>query len=766
MKANPLVRLLTPEDQPGYRTDLCALWCGGGLLLAWQERSPQGQERIAWGELEGEPTQDCALEPRGYLPGGGHAHSPVLVDTPLGQALLWWSQALEYGQPARCLLSLRAAPGQPWAEPVELLRAHLARDLAAAWQQEGLLVVAACQQQDQHGVTWLRWDLEAQQVQAQGRWDEHGRDLRSRAAVDVGPDGEALVVWEAQEPGRSLLRAAALPPGLAPGQPWTLSASLGAEQQPSVRYRAPGLAWVAFSSDSPQHQRPSLARWTRLIQVDTRRQRQWTAPPPPQQALEAQGEDQSLEFPALALSPDGGVHVVARASHNFKAQSFGGRGWGPLHDLDPSLWGCRGLRLELVQPSPWRLLVLAHGRRGLQLQAVELPQEGPPASEMLAPQRALPLGEVAARPARQAWQVQEQPWLPFWGDIHFHTAHSDGVGTVEEAYLRCRDRYGDDFACLTDHDAFLGRRVTETVWRSMVELSQSFHRPQEGFATLIGIEYTGVRYPGPGHKCVYLPGPQAPLLCRWDDLEAPEAMLARIAEVGGMAIPHHVGWLGGDPEHHDLSVQPCWEVCSAHGQYEARRDEPDAPPIDYREGLPEHREILEGHFLRRRLEAGQVFGFVGGSDGHGLLWHHGISPRADSHRTGLTGVWLPHLSREGILDALRARRTWASSGEKIALGFTLGEHWMGERLQAPPDPSLELRIHYQAAAPLSELAVLAHTAQGTRAVARLQPTDTSGQWRLPLPQASREPAQGFLYVRLTQEDGHVAWASPLTWAAG
>ena len=285
----------------------------------------------------------------------------------------------------------------------------------------------------------------------------------------------------------------------------------------------------------------------------------------------------------------------------------------------------------------------------------------------------------------------------------------------------------------------------------MVETAEAFCSPR--FVTLIGIEYTGVRYPGPGHKCLYFSGPDAPLICRWDGHEAPEDLLARVRAHAGVAIPHHVGWLGGDPEHHDPEVQPAWEVCSTHGQYEAETTDPDAPPMGYREGLEEHRESLRSHFLRRQLEGGARFGFVGGSDGHGLLWHHGVGRKADSHRTGLTGVWLEELSRPAVMDAIRSRRTFATSGGKIALGFRADGHWMGEELSAPPT-RLELAWSAQGAL---ELCLFAPGEGGvTYAVFKGAPRAA-----LTLPTL---PAHGFLYARLVEVDsGETAWASPVFW---
>lgn len=757
-----ITRWVAPPGDDVYRTEPAAARDPlGRAWVAWQERDAAGHERIALGPLpagEGDEAALVALRWEGAP--GWIACAPALVAIPGGLALLWLSLAGAYGGGARC--EGRAL----WLEPDGALRVGArallwegdhADAVSAAWQGGALCAALACREGDQHCVRWLQWAPDEASPRATGRWDLSPHHLRRRAALDVSAQGRAFVAWEAHAPGRCALRGALLGPDGAPSAPWTLSASLGADQQPSPRWGERGELWLALSSDSPQRQAPSLARWIKLLKVDPDARRVWAAPPPPGQALEASGEDQSLEAPSLWVAPDGGLWVAARASHSVKLQGFGAAGWGPLRALEPSLWGCRGPWLRWLQRDGEAALI-SHGRRGLQEQRLMLPAQGPPALELL--QEEAPSAPMAPvrRAARPAWAPLGRA---YWGDIHFHTAHSDGVGTIEEAYLRSRDRYGDDFACLTDHDAFLGRRVTGATWRAMVEAAERFHDPAEGFATLIGIEYTGPRYPGPGHKCVYLPGPDAPLVCRWDGLEEPAALLARVAALGGFAIPHHVGWLGGDPDHHDPARQPCWEVCSAHGQYEAPRDDPDAPPLGYREGLPQDQAALQGHFLRRQLEAGQVFGFVGGSDGHGLLWHHGISPKADSHRAGLTGAWLEALGRDALMDAIRARRCFATSGAPLALGFTLDGAPLGARLEAPPALGM-LEVFYKATATVEELVVLALVEGRIGAVARSAPAAQEGTWAVSLPAQALGP-RGCVYVRLSQRDGEVAWASPVSW---
>ena len=265
---------------------------------------------------------------------------------------------------------------------------------------------------------------------------------------------------------------------------------------------------------------------------------------------------------------------------------------------------------------------------------------------------------------------------------------------------------------------------------------------------------------------MYFDDPEAPLVCRRDGLESPGALLARVKELGGIAIPHHVGWLGGDPEHHDPSVQPCWEVCSTHGQYEAEEGELDAPPMGQRLGLEEHQRALSSHFVRRRLEAGQIFGFVGGSDGHGLLWHHGISRRRDSHRTGLTGVWLESPSRAAIMSAIRARRSWCTSGGKMALGFQADGNEMGEIIDGDPgELGVAVEVVCWAEEPLEELAVIASTAEGARVVHRWNKARGALQFsaRAHIPQEMVSGPGRFLYVRAVQHNSETAWASPVFW---
>ncbi len=731
----------------GYCSEPASVVHRDVVWLGLSERV-EGQERVTLrrlGRLDQMETWEPT--PKALYTGVPGTSSPVLA-TDQEQGVMAWL-AFEGGDPLgkmrldwMPLQGKRARPG--------LLSADSIRHPSIVVHKGALHVAAVCLDGESWALSYLVFDLGNEEVVHQQVTT--GLDVLARPSLHVS-DERVIAIWESHQTGTIDLTVASAPLG----EPLRLSGAIrdaGYLQNPKIVQASEDRYWLTYNHDGIEPP-PSISRWTEVRELCFADDGEWSVRAPSEAApgmdLKRAGEDQSLEFATPAVMGQDDLVLVARASHNFRLQRYKGQTWSDLQELDAVLWGCRGIRLNVHPIDRQKLLVLAHGRRGVTALALALDgvQTSVPA----------PLVPVTADTKQLAPvpKLERALWAnrgAFFGDIHFHTAHSDGVGTVEEAYRRARDRYGDDFACLTEHDAFLSRRVTDQVWRQMKDVAENFDRADD-FATIVGIEYTGTRFPGPGHKNLYFDDASAPLVCKWDGLEDPADLLQRVKEVGGFAIPHHVGWLGGDPEHHDPSVQPCWEIVSCHGQYECEKDEAHAPPIGYREGLEGDKEALRGHFVRRQLEKGARFGFVGGSDGHGLLWHHGISRKADSHRTGVTGVWLETLGRAEILEAIRTRRTFATSGGKVALGFTCNNAWMGAEI--PYSEEVELDVRFRATEEVKGIEVFACAPEGTIRLATHTPEVLDGKWKL----AARPGAAHALYVRLVQADDEVAWASPV-----
>ena len=505
---------------------------------------------------------------------------------------------------------------------------------------------------------------------------------------------------------------------------WT---AFGIAAAPSI-HTAPGGAWVAFHHDVREDTGvPDIAKWICVRFVDMEGGVFEPAAPMTGRNRDLDGEEQGFEFPTLIVGNDGAVDLFGRGSHNIYRQRLNSDGFSEREPIDNGHWGCRGRRVSTALLTSGQVLTARRGRKGIEVQSFDAPSGGAPElvpAQVDAGGRAGDLGHAAAWSGPQV----------LFGDIQQHSAHSDGVGSADESYLRARYRYGDDFAALTDHESFLGKRIGPGEWSYLQAVTEHHDDPGE-FATIVAYEWTGKAYPGPGHKCIYLPGPGLPIISR-DEVPVGRDIVQQIAEQGAFTGPHHIGWTGADVEGHDPVGQPVWEICSCHGCYE----HPDHPLG--------HRGELNDQFAKPLLDRGLRFGFIANSDSHGLLWHHGECRKRDPFRTGLTAVISASRTREAILDAIRARRCYATSGAKILLDVHVAGFPMGSELNIEGP----VEVHVRALGTTDVERVELVTPQGVAA------SETPGS---PSVSFVGEVEASYVYCRVTQTDGEMAWSSPI-----
>ena len=331
---------------------------------------------------------------------------------------------------------------------------------------------------------------------------------------------------------------------------------------------------------------------------------------------------------------------------------------------------------------------------------------------------------------------QASPYTLLWGDLHQHSRLSDGTGEPEDLYRYARMAANLDVTALTDHDHHGLRPLGPEEWEEIRRVNEAWYEPGS-FVTFLAYEWTNWVY---GHRNVYYREPAGKVFSTADSsTNSPEELWDSLPAEGVMTIAHHTG---GGPVPIDWSIPPphsheCLvEISSVHGSSEHI-------------GCP--KQIYSpnpGSFVADALERGYRLGFIGSGDGH--IGHPG---EIYSFCGGLAGIYATGRSREEVWEALRARRTYATSGERIYLDVRLEGHWMGEEIPYEELPDT-LRFHI--------------SARGTAVVGMAElmeggvPVDTLFGAEEAVEGTARAPKRaGYYYVRVSQMDGGLAWSSPI-----
>jgi hypothetical protein len=331
-----------------------------------------------------------------------------------------------------------------------------------------------------------------------------------------------------------------------------------------------------------------------------------------------------------------------------------------------------------------------------------------------------------------------------WGDLHGHTSLSDGTGTVEDYFTYAREVSALDVVAITDHDHWGVLQLDQhpEFWEETKTQTRRFHQPGR-FVTLLGYEWTNWIH---GHRHVlyfedegeiyssvspdYDTPPQL-----WDALRGKRALTFAHHSAGGVI---RTNWAFPP----DPVLEPLTEITSVHGSSEAL----DSPALIY--------DPVPGNFVRDVLDRGYRFGFVGSSDSHD--GHPGLAHLV-TDSGGLAAILTDTLTRESVLEALRARRVYATNGPRILLRTALDSHPMGALIPKPGAGSYggELFVQVIAEAPLERVDLI-------RSGKLVDSIPIDGLLEITLSREIEDLVSGeYLYVRAVQEDSGAAWSSPI-----
>lgn len=395
-------------------------------------------------------------------------------------------------------------------------------------------------------------------------------------------------------------------------------------------------------------------------------------------------------------------------------------------------------------------------------------------------------------------EVGGERWKIFRGDLHRHTEISmDGAldGSLYDAYRYALNAAQLDFLGVSDHNYGQWLDTDEPeypqsdnefqFWRTQ-KSADLFYVPGR-FVPLYGYERT-TNFPL-GHRNVFhavrgvfsLRVPRLHVREQPDLVDSdPPKLWTYLRRTGGVGIPHTpASTMGTNWERRNDEVIPVTEIYQGdRNSYEAegavRAAVPDAVGPG-RAGAAPHQDGL----VQNALGVGYRMGFIASSDHFSthISYANLIVPDGET-------------TREDLLDALRQRRTYAST-DNIVVDFHAEGVQQGSEIVAAQSPVF--RVHVAGTAPVRAVEVIknnrvvyTHRGDGSAEVrfeyrdadfgeTSMGETATIRDWGRPETgiRARADETERFYYLRVVQsfseaereKAGEVAWSSPI-WVVG
>jgi hypothetical protein len=316
--------------------------------------------------------------------------------------------------------------------------------------------------------------------------------------------------------------------------------------------------------------------------------------------------------------------------------------------------------------------------------------------------------------------------------------------------------------------------MTDEEWDLVRASSAEMNEPGR-FVTFSAFEWSNRPQ---GHYNVYYSDDEAPLLAV-DAYPTPDELWQALRECDPQAltIPHHIAREGmpNDWDYFDPQFEPVVEITSIWGNYEYQGNPFECDP-NWSPSQP-------SGFARVGLSRGLRFGFIGGGDihdgragGHTLSWQEDPLPerwevlrkyRRNPLGGGIAGVYAEELTRESLLEGIRARRTIAATGRKTAVKMWVDDTFLGGEAQAT-DEQLNRRVitvEAEAEVPLRSIEIIRNglTLIHFPCCKVSESVEFVDERPLPevLPEITDAAQSVYYYARVTRDDYRMAWSSPI-----
>ncbi|MFN0065788.1 MAG: DUF3604 domain-containing protein [Chlamydiales bacterium] len=359
---------------------------------------------------------------------------------------------------------------------------------------------------------------------------------------------------------------------------------------------------------------------------------------------------------------------------------------------------------------------------------------------------------------------QENDRNLFWGLLHGESERVDSTENIESCLRHVRDEKAFNFFATSPFDE--SEETSNETWKLLSQNIMEFNE-EDRFTTLLGFQYRGE--PGKeGVRQLLYYKDSKPILRRKDSKYSSLAKLYKsinTKEIISIPIFTMGKTTAFDFETFNPDFERVVEIYNAWGCSEQTKKEGNPFPISG--------EVVEeaSGSIQEALKRNCRFGFVGG----GLDDRNVFAPLAESEKQklyspGLTGIICEKYTRDNLMEALYRRSCYATTGARIIVGFYIAGQKMGSELTLSSKVGLAVNRHISGYVAGTAKITLIEIIRNGKVLHTIKPEekyhldyfydDMEPLKKVTLDSKGNHPFT-YYYLRITQEDGHMAWSSPI-----
>lgn len=355
----------------------------------------------------------------------------------------------------------------------------------------------------------------------------------------------------------------------------------------------------------------------------------------------------------------------------------------------------------------------------------------------------------------------------YWGLLHGESEKLDSAENIEAFLRHMRDDRALQFYATSSFDS--EEETSNEIWKTISTQVAEFNE-DDRFVAMLGFQWFGEPKEEGLRQFLYAKD-MKPIMRRKDTknnslkkiykTNNPKEMIAIPSFSAGKTTCYN--FQDFNPEFEKVA-----EIYNAWGSSECTAKEGNLKPIEAsKNGI---QESAEGTLLKA-LNSGCRFGFIaGGLDDRGP--YQGLFNTDQTQYTpGLTAILAKEHNRASLLEALQNRSCYATTGERMIVGLHIAGFSMGSELDTKSRPGLEYNRHITGycigTKPIVE-ATLIRNGKSFRSlpvnkegIIEFEIDDMDLLGDVVMEGKENQPQFVYYYLRAQQEDGHVAWSSPI-----